>query len=289
MAVQATKAIFVISRYQKQFGYFTHDNAFKLFDSMIVPILTYSAEIWGYEYSSQIEKAQTTYCKRLACLHAECGRRPLATTYITRCVKFWVKLVQMPRNRYPRQCYEMLRQLDEGGRNTWATNIKRLLYRYGFGIAWITQDIGNVNVFIAMFKDRLTESFNSSTMSDINTSPKALCYKLFKSALNPELYLSIALPYKFKRILANFKCSSHLLNIEQGRHLHIDRENRVCSSYLQRHVFVTENEIHFVIDCPLYESIRNAYLPDFVKPCDSELVFKLIMCHTQPEKVFMLS
>jgi len=127
---------------------------------MIVPILTYSAEIWGYEYSSQIEKAQTTYCKRLACLHqnvanfsalAECGRRPLATIYMTRCVKFWVKLVQMPRNRYPRQRYEMLRQLDEGGRNTWASNIKRLLYRYGFGIAWITQDIGNVNVFIAMF------------------------------------------------------------------------------------------------------------------------------------------
>jgi len=91
LAVQATKAIFVISRYQKQFGYFTHDSAFKLFDSMIVPILTYSAEIWGYEYSSQIEKAQITYCKRLACLHqnvanffalAECGRRPLATIYI---------------------------------------------------------------------------------------------------------------------------------------------------------------------------------------------------------------
>jgi len=154
--------------------------------------------IWGYEYSSHIE-AQLTYCKRLACLHqnvasffalAECGRRPLATIYMTRCVKFWVKLVQMPRNLYPRQCYEMIRQLDEGGRNTWATNIKHLLYRYGFGIAWITQDIGNVNVFIAMFKDRLTESFYSNTMSNINTSPKALCYKLFKSALNPELYLS---------------------------------------------------------------------------------------------------
>jgi len=105
-------------------------------------------------------------------------------------------------------------------------------------------------------------------MSDINTSPKALCYKLFKSALNHELYLSIALPY---------------------RHLRIDRENRVCSYCLQRHVFVIENEIHFLIDCPLYESIRNAYLPEIVKPCDSELVFKHIMCHTQPEKVFMLS
>ena len=58
---------------------------------------------------------------------------------------------------------------------------------------------------------------------------------------------------------------------------------------LQRHVFVNEKEIHFLIYCPLYESIRNAYLPEIVKPCDSELVFKHIMCHTQPEKVFMLS
>jgi len=47
LAVQATKALFVISRFQKQFGYFTHDSAFKLFDSMIVPILTCYAEIWG--------------------------------------------------------------------------------------------------------------------------------------------------------------------------------------------------------------------------------------------------
>ena len=80
---------------------------------------------------------------------------------------------------------------------------------------------------------------------------------------------------EFKRILANFRCSSHLLNIEQGRHLHIDRENRVCSYCLQRHVFVIENEIHFLIDCPLYESIRNAYLPEIVKPCDSEFVCTL--------------
>jgi len=224
----------------------------------------------GYEYSSQIEKAQITYYKRLACLHqnvanifalAECGRRPLATIYIPCCVKLWLKLVQMPRNRYSRHSNETIRLLDEGGRNTWATNIKCLLYRYGFGIAWITQDIGNVIVFITMYKGRLIESFNSNTMSDtcIHTSPKALCYKLFKSALNTELYLChISLTntsqfHIFKSLI--------LLNIKLGRHLRIDRENRVCSYCLQRHVFVMENEIHFLIDCLLYESIRNAYLP----------------------------
>ena len=35
LAMQAQKAIFRILRYQKQFGFFRPDDAFKLFDSMV--------------------------------------------------------------------------------------------------------------------------------------------------------------------------------------------------------------------------------------------------------------
>jgi len=57
----------------------------------------------------------------------------------------------------------------------------------------------------------------------------------------------------------------------------------------QNDVFVIKNEIHFRIDCPLYQSIRNAYLPEIVKHCDSEIVFKHTISQTQPKKVFTLS
>ena len=68
------------------------------------------------------------------------------------------------------------------------------------------------------------------------------------------------LPYNYKQTLANFRCSSHDLKIETGRHLNIDRDFRFCSLYLRRNVYVVENEVHFLIDCPVYNELREGYL-----------------------------
>ena len=42
---QARKAIFALKQFQFRFGYFLHYEIFKLFDSMVTPILTYGSEI----------------------------------------------------------------------------------------------------------------------------------------------------------------------------------------------------------------------------------------------------
>ena len=46
-AAQERKPIFAIRSFQRTFGYFSHNEYFKLFDSMVKPILTYGAEIYG--------------------------------------------------------------------------------------------------------------------------------------------------------------------------------------------------------------------------------------------------
>jgi hypothetical protein len=38
-------------------------DAFKLFDTIVRPILCYGAEIWGYQYSGIIEKVHTDLCR----------------------------------------------------------------------------------------------------------------------------------------------------------------------------------------------------------------------------------
>ena len=117
LALQASKAVFKIFQYQRQFGQFCPNDIFKLFDSIVRPILCYGSEIWCYEYSQTIEKVQRKFCKRCACLHqntadflalSECGRFPLAVTYMTQCVKYWVRLIQMPKYRFPKQCFDHL-------------------------------------------------------------------------------------------------------------------------------------------------------------------------------------
>ena len=37
----------------------------------------------------------------------------------------------------------MLRQLSEDGRNTWATQVKRLIFKFGFGYAWLADELSD--------------------------------------------------------------------------------------------------------------------------------------------------
>jgi len=164
LAKQATKAMGTIFRYQKYFGYFNHKEAFKLFDTVVKPILMYSSELWGHQTCDKIEIVQVQFCKRLACLNqsvpnsfalTECGRLPLSVAYMLKCVKYWITLTQMAPTRYPRQCYVMLRRLDDSGRVTWATFVKRTLFSNGFGHAWISGEVENDSAFLTLFQNRL--------------------------------------------------------------------------------------------------------------------------------------
>ena len=65
---QASKAVVNILKYQKQFDYFFANEALKLFDSIVVPIVCYSADLCGYQYTECIERVQSNFCKRLCCL-----------------------------------------------------------------------------------------------------------------------------------------------------------------------------------------------------------------------------
>lgn len=83
---------------------------------MIQPILCYSAEIWGYKVSDDIERYHVDYCKTVCCLNqhvnnffalSECGHTPISVLTMSRCIKYWANLTQMPHQRYPKMCYMM--------------------------------------------------------------------------------------------------------------------------------------------------------------------------------------
>jgi hypothetical protein len=56
LALQANKGKNTIFRCQRYFGHLYHKELFKLFHSTVTPILTYSAEIWGYNPCPIIEQ-----------------------------------------------------------------------------------------------------------------------------------------------------------------------------------------------------------------------------------------
>ena len=52
----------------------------------------------------------------------------------------------------------LLKILSDNGRTTWASNVKHVLYMYGYGHVWVNQSVGNVILLLENFKLRLRDS-----------------------------------------------------------------------------------------------------------------------------------
>ena len=63
----------------------------------------------------------------------------------------------MDNNKLPKAAYNMLFTLHQNGKENWVTKVKNLLFKYGFGVAFISQEVGNPKVFIELFKQRIKD------------------------------------------------------------------------------------------------------------------------------------
>ena len=153
----------------------------------------------------------------------ECGRLPLCYTYFTTCIKYWCKLLTLSDHRYPKRCYMLLTRLDEAGRINRATIVKNMLFMYGFGYVWVAQEVGNIDLFLWQFHQRLKQCLSQDWYSSVNSSSRCHYYIYFKSLLETDRYLSLDLLSKQLYSLSTFRCASHPLHVEVGRHTGVEQ------------------------------------------------------------------
>ncbi len=79
---------------------------------------------------------------------------------------------------------------------------------------------------------------------------------------------------KFRIALARFRCSSHDLLIEKGRYNNTNREEGICR-YCDKNVI--EDEYHFLLVCPAYDTLRKQYIKDFYFVHPSTDKFSLLL------------
>ena len=65
-----------------------------------------------------------------------------------------------------------------------------------------------------------------------------------------------------RRIITKFRISTHRLEIERGRYLNVPVEHRICKLCK----LDTENEIHFLLECPVLETSRH----DIIKELENK-------------------
>ena len=167
----------------------------------------------------------------------------------------------MDNSRFPKQCYLMLLELHRNGRKTWAGSIENLLYKHGFGYVWIEQQVGDVNVFMNQFTQRLIDCACQDWHDQLHNMPVARTYVTFKSELTVEKYLISDIAVIQRISMAKLRCSSHKLKIQLGRQDDVPIADRLCLFCKSHNINVVEDEYHFMVTCPCFHDLRSKYIP----------------------------
>ena len=110
LAAQGTKVVYMLKSTLAQFNNLSSDLLFKIFDTKVLPILHYGAEIWGFHEAKNVERVHANYCKFVLgvfdkhvpnniAVIGELGRVSLITNRLVTIFKFWLKLTHMENKR----------------------------------------------------------------------------------------------------------------------------------------------------------------------------------------------
>ena len=100
------------------------DIQLQLFDQVVLPVLLYGCEVWGFEDISQVESFHMKFCKKILKVHnytancmayGELGRHKLIKTVEVRMVTFWARIVNGSKYKLSYTLYNLLRTLHEKG------------------------------------------------------------------------------------------------------------------------------------------------------------------------------
>ena len=76
----------------------------KLFDSLVLPVLSYASEIWFHAKGVEVEAIHTTFCRKVLCvkrsthltaLYGELGIVPLIVIRKCNMIRYWIKNLRL--------------------------------------------------------------------------------------------------------------------------------------------------------------------------------------------------
>ena len=275
-----------------------------LFDSIVVPIITYGAEVCGYRITKYhtlfkemcndiFEKCHMKYCRyilgvsnksAILGLYGELGRYPLAIKNTACFVKYWFRLLDIheeDKNTLLKNAF----MFHKSTRSEWWKTIEHLLQLGGRNIAHVSVKLGTSVIYdvVEQFKSSFRIGWEDTLFNDERKKKhgnKLRCYRSFKIIFECENYLKYCNNYTDRRNLAKLRISNHSLRIETGRYENIDVNERICQYCKSGKV---ENELHFLLECDNYREIRFKFLSEVhalfpcIERCDNEAKFIWLM------------
>lgn len=131
---------------------------------------------------------------------------------------------------------------------------------------------------MSTFTEQWQTRVNSNNGRSGNGGNKLRTYKLFKNTYQMEQYCKTIMPTNHRSAFAKFRCGVAPLRLETGRYEGLPVHERICP-FCRTDV---ENELHIIIKCETYETIRESL---FHKAC---VVYPDFNVLTDEEKMIFL-
>ena len=243
------------------------DLQLKLFDSTILPIITYGSDVWGYENLEIIERIHNqflrpiTKCRKstpLYMLYGELGRYPISITIKTRIISFWVRIITGNPEKFVNVIYQKLLQIG-GQQFKWTRNVQSILQEKGRNDVWINQKENIPNNIKHTVKKILIDQFVQKWLRTLNQSSKGQNYSLLKDEPKFEEYLTI-LPRGKYIPLIKYRTANHFLPVETLRWQAVDINERKCTLCDKRD---TADEFHYLFICKHFDQQHKQYIKSY--------------------------
>jgi len=132
-------------------------------------------------------------------------------------------------------------------------SLKDLLDRLGFSEVKFFQGVGDINIFLSIAKQRISDMFLQTWSSEMENTTRGRSYSLY-SIFKFQPYLNVVNISKLRIALTRLRVSAHILEVEAGRWHKPEKipfQNRKC-----KHCNVLEDEFHVLLECPIFINLR---------------------------------
>jgi hypothetical protein len=187
--------------------------------------------------------------------------------------RLWSKLWKMPDNRMTKGIFLENHKLACKGKQTWSKRVIDILgndtlepYKNNIlvnatSVKHLVKNVMDyyMNVYVTNWEENL---FNDRRRNPLSRN-KLRVYRQFKTAYEPENYLTKYINPRHRRAFAQFRAGVAPIGIETGRYQnrhYIPVNERLCTLC---DLNCVEDEIHVLCVCPIYENIRD----DFYTKC----------------------
>ena len=205
----------------------------------------------------------------------ELGCYPLMIKSFSQMIKYWHHIkTQVDSSTLIHEAVSFMESRENFGQYTWLSTIKFILFYCGMQEVWFNpQTIKNGSIafkcniikrnkFVEYWSNLLhnqhSSALNSQEDSNLPVNNLLRTYHLIKSNYTREDYLIHITNRDERRMLAKRRCSNHSLLIETDRHSKIEESDRKCSRCNK-----VEDEIHFNVECLLYDLTRDKFVKNF--------------------------